>query len=217
MFTGLVEGLGTVRSMVPEVAGIRLEIAPPELSSLGPQGICQIGDSIAINGCCLTVIALENGLWAFQAGEETLSKTNLGRLQSGDVVNLERSLPVTARLGGHFVQGHVDGVGTVDSIGRDGDWVTMWFRVPAALALQMVPKGSVAVDGVSLTLVNVENDRFSIALIPHTLEVTTLGRRAVGDPVNLETDILGKYVQKLLGSVSGIVKPQTWEGVTGSN
>ncbi len=214
MFTGLVEGLGTVRSIVPEIAGIRLELAPPELSSLGPQDICQIGDSIAINGCCLTVIAIENGLWAFQAGEETLSKTNLGRLQSGHVVNLERSLPVTARLGGHFVQGHVDGVGAVDSIGRDGDWVTMWFRTPAALALQMVPKGSVAVDGVSLTVVNVESERFSIALIPHTLEVTSLGRRAVGDPVNLETDILGKYVQKLLG---GIAKSQAGDGVTGSD
>lgn len=198
MFTGLVEGLGTVRTVIPETAGIRLEIAPPELPILGPHDVCQIGDSIAINGCCLTVIAIQDGTWAFQAGEETLSKTNIGRLQPGDGVNLERSLPVSARLGGHFVQGHVDGVGTVDRIEQDGDWVTMWFRVPSSLTAVMVPKGSVAIDGVSLTLVNVEPERFSIALIPHTLDVTTLGRRAVGDAVNIETDILGKYVQKLL-------------------
>ena len=103
------------------------------------------------------------------------------------------------RLGGHFVQGHVDGVGQVEAINREGDWVTMWFQVPAALAELMVAKGSVAVDGISLTLVNVERDRFSVALIPHTLGMTTLGQRQVGDPVNIETDILGKYVQKLLG------------------
>ena len=199
MFTGLVEGLGTVRAITQEVAGVRLDIAPPELMlTTAETDRCQIGDSVAINGCCLTVIAINSGCWSFQAGEETLSKTNLGRLHTSDVVNLERSLPVSARLGGHFVQGHVDGTGTVDSIARDGDWVTMWFRVPTQLAALMVPKGSVAVDGVSLTLVDVEPERFSIALIPHTLEVTTLGRRAVGDAVNIETDILGKYVQKLL-------------------
>ncbi|MDX1966712.1 MAG: riboflavin synthase [Planctomycetaceae bacterium] len=199
MFTGLVEGLGTLSATVREVAGVRLEIAPPANMLPGAaDNPCRIGDSVAINGCCLTVIANSGDVWAFQAGEETLSKTNLGSLAPGDRVNLERSLPVQARLGGHFVQGHVDGVGSVDNISRDGDWVTMWFRVPAELAAMMVSKGSVAVDGVSLTLVNVEADRFSIALIPHTLEVTTLGRRAVGDAVNIETDILGKYVQKFL-------------------
>lgn len=138
--------------------------------------------------------------WTFQAGEETLSKTNLGQLQLGDAVNLERSLPANGRLGGHFVLGHVDGVGTVDSIDQSGDWVTMWFRVPASLGELMVSKGSVAVDGVSLTLVNVEPNRFSVALIPHTLAVTTLGQRQVGDAVNLETDVLGKYVKKFVGT-----------------
>ena len=127
-----------------------------------------------------------------------MSKTNLGRLRENDAVNLERSLPVTGRLGGHFVQGHVDGVGTVERIKTDGEWTTMEFRVPAALSALTVPKGSVAVDGVSLTLVHVEADCFRIALIPHTLSVTTLGRRAVGDVVNIETDILGKYVAKFL-------------------
>lgn len=198
MFTGLVEGLGTVRNLTQETAGIRLDIVPPESMVDAPTDRCQIGDSVALNGCCLTVIDLSGGVWSFQAGTETLSKTNLSRLQIGDVVNLERSLPVSARLGGHFVQGHVDGTGTVDAIDRDGDWVTMWFRVPGHLSALMVPKGSVAVDGVSLTLVNVEADRFSIALIPHTLDVTTLGRRIIDDLVNIETDILGKYVQKLL-------------------
>jgi len=200
MFTGLVEGLGIVQALVTEEAGLRLVIAPPAVMLAGGDtDRCQLGDSVAINGCCLTVIEIKHDCWAFQVGAETLSKTNLGRLRSGDTVNLERSLPVNGRLGGHFVQGHVDGVGQVDAIHREGDWVTMWFRVPGSLAELMVAKGSVAVDGISLTLVNVERDRFSVALIPHTLSMTTLGRRQVGDPVNIETDILGKYVQKLLG------------------
>jgi riboflavin synthase len=201
MFTGLIEGLGTVAALEPEATGLRLTIAPPALMlGAGDSNRCQLGDSVAINGCCLTVIDIRHDCWSFQAGTETLSKTNLGGLVVGDAVNLERSLPVNGRLGGHFVQGHVDGVGQVDVIDRDGDWTTMWFRVPASLAKLMVAKGSVAVDGISLTVVNVETSRFSVALIPHTLGVTTLGRRKVADPVNIETDILGKYVQKLLGT-----------------
>lgn len=209
MFTGLVEGLGRVTAIEAEVAGLRLTIAPPpsllgsafddsSTSVADERDCCRLGDSVALNGCCLTVIDLDSDLWSFQAGTETLSKTNLGNLKVGDEVNLERSLPVHARLGGHFVQGHVDGVGTVAEIAHEGDWVTMQFEVPEELADLMVPKGSVAVDGVSLTLVEVTATRFSIALIPHTLEVTTLGRRRVGDRVNIETDILGKYVQKFL-------------------
>ncbi|MFO1044669.1 MAG: riboflavin synthase [Planctomycetaceae bacterium] len=200
MFTGLVEGLGRVVATEPETAGLRLIIAPPA-TMLGVEGDrCQLGDSVAINGCCLTVIEIRHDCWAFQAGTETLSKTNLGSLKVNDCVNLERSLPVNGRLGGHFVQGHVDGVGQVDAIDREGDWVTMWFRVPEALARLMVSKGSVAVDGISLTVVNAEQNRFSVALIPHTLTVTTLGVRQVGDTVNIETDILGKYVQKLMSA-----------------
>src|SRR5690606_32408124 len=121
-----------------------------------------------------------SGRWAFEAGDETLRRTSLGQLNVGSSVNLERSLPVNGRLGGHFVQGHIDGTATVDEITRDGEWVTMWFRVGPDLSRLMVPKGSVAVDGISLTLVHVESERFSVALIPHTLEVTTLGRRQVG-------------------------------------
>jgi len=194
MFTGLVEGQGTIRGLAPEGDAIRLDVELPALMADG----LGIGDSVAINGCCLTVIEIDGPVAAFQAGTETLSKTNLGKLDVGHPANLERSLPVDGRLGGHFVQGHVDGVGEVVSIDRDGEWVTMWFRVPAPLARLLVPKGSVAVDGISLTVVNVEDDRFSVALIPHTLEVTTLGIRNVGDPVNIETDILGKYVERLL-------------------
>ena len=162
-------------------------------------GEAKLGDSIAINGCCLTVVDLQDGTWSFQAGPETLAKTTLGRLQTGHRVNLERSLPANGRLGGHFVQGHVDGVGRVATIDSDGEWITMWFSVPTPLTRQMVSKGSVAVDGVSLTLVDVEPDRFSVALIPHTLEVTTLGRKQAGDGVNIETDIIGKYMEKMLG------------------
>lgn len=194
MFTGLVEGMGVVAALVPEGAGVRLTIAPPDALCDG----VALGDSVAINGCCLTVVSLGAAGWEFQAGPETLARTNLGQISAGEQVNLERSLPVNARLGGHFVQGHVDGTGRVEQILRTGEWVTLWFGVPAALARQMVAKGSVAVDGVSLTVVEVERERFSVALIPHTLEVTTLGSRQPGDAVNIETDILAKYVEKLL-------------------
>lgn len=195
MFTGLVEGRGTVAGIVAEGDAVRLVVDVPEEMAGG----CRLGDSVAINGCCLTVVEVDGRRWSFQAGTETLSKTNLGKLEAGHPVNLERPLPADGRLGGHFVQGHVDGVGEVTSITReDEDWVFMAFRVPEELALLMVQKGSVAVDGVSLTLVDVGRDSFSVALIPHTLDMTTLGIRDVGAAVNIETDILGKYVQKML-------------------
>ncbi|MDG1895537.1 MAG: riboflavin synthase [Fuerstiella sp.] len=196
MFTGLVEGQATVRVLKKESAGLRLTITPdPECF---PSADVNIGDSISICGCCLTVVQITDDGIDFEAGEETLSKTSLGELTVGGRVNLERSLAVGARLGGHFVQGHVDGVATIDSIDRNHEWVDMWFRLPSELTQLMVPKGSVAVDGISLTLVNVEPERFSVALIPHTLEITTLGQRSVGAGVNIELDILGKYVAKLL-------------------
>jgi riboflavin synthase len=198
MFTGLVEGRGTIAQLTPDGTSLALAVRPPE-SMVGPAtDAVRVGDSVAINGCCLTVVRATGGAWEFQAGAETLSRTNLGRLQVGDVVNLERALPVDGRLGGHFVQGHVDSIGRVDAIQRNGEWITMWFRVPPRLTRQMVEKGSVAVDGVSLTLVSVEPERFSVALVPHTLEVTTLGVRRTGDEVNIETDVLGKYVENML-------------------
>jgi riboflavin synthase len=157
-----------------------------------------VGDSIAINGCCLTVVGVEHGQLSFDAGPETLQRTNLGELLPGSPVNLEPSLHLGASLGGHLVTGHIDGVGTVARRIDDADWSTLWFGAPESLMRQMASKGSVAVDGVSLTLVDVEADQFSVALIPHTLKVTTLGTRSPGDRVNLETDVLAKYVERQL-------------------
>ncbi|MCH9652538.1 MAG: riboflavin synthase [Planctomycetes bacterium] len=194
MFTGLVEAQGTVQLLEKNGSAIDLTLEISELIS----NDAHIGDSVAINGCCLTVVEISEGGLKFQAGAETLAKTNLGQLSLGDQVNIERPLAADGRLGGHFVQGHVDGIGSIKSIDKDGEWVTMWFDVPKELALQMVPKGSVTIDGISLTIVDCQPTAFSIALIPHTLEVTTLGQKQVGSVVNLETDILGKYVQKLI-------------------
>ncbi|MBL4883372.1 MAG: riboflavin synthase [Planctomycetaceae bacterium] len=201
MFTGLIEGKGSVAEILDQGEGVLLRVQVPE-EMLRVDASClatQIGDSVAINGCCLTVIAMQENCWDFQAGQETLSRTNLGKLTSGSPVNLERAMLANARLGGHIVQGHVDGLGTVLEIDSQDEWVTMWFAVTESLSQYMVTKGSVTVDGISLTLVDVEPDRFSVALIPHTLEVTTLGSRAVDDHVNIETDIMGKYAHKLLG------------------
>jgi len=199
MFTGLVEALATIVELQPEPPGVRLTIeVPPSIEGV------KIGDSIALNGCCLTVVAANANRLSFQAGEETLRRTNLGRLKSGDTLNVERSLCFGDRLGGHFVTGHIDGLGTLASRTDEGDWSTFWFRAPPELTRQMASKGSIAVDCVSLTLVDVESDRFSVALIPHTLAVTTLGSLKPGDTVNLETDVLAKYVQRQLNADGGM-------------
>jgi riboflavin synthase len=197
MFTGLIESLGTVQRTEEEGPGRRLVVSAP---SLRPE--MAIGDSLAINGACLTVVELSSDSLHFQLGPETLLKTNLGELKRGDVVNLERPLAVTARLGGHFVQGHVDGKGRIADRIRQGEWELIWFSCPPKLTAEMVSKGSVAVDGISLTLVEVVADRFSVALIPHTLSHTTLGHKAPGDSVNIETDLLAKYVHKYLAQQS---------------
>jgi len=193
MFTGLVESLGTVIRVEDAGEGRRLSVRDP----MGPQ--LAVGESVAVNGACLTVVEIRGDEFGFEVGPETLLKTNLGTLRPGDRVNLERSLKVGDRLGGHFVQGHVDAVGTIDARVRNGDWEDVWFRCPAELTRLMVPKGSIAVDGISLTLVNVEPERFSVMLIPHTQAVTTLGFKKVGDAVNLEADMLARHVAKLLG------------------
>ena len=217
MFTGLVEGLGDVVAIDRDEFGMRLTLRPPTpmvrsrqrrapsiyrrrcgAPSTRPRLATAIGDSICINGCCLTIIEQSPRQWVFQAGPETLRRTNLNHLAVGDVVNLERSLPPDGRLGGHVVQGHVDGQGRVARIDTGGEWVDMTFEAPPDLTRLMVEKGSVAVDGVSLTVVSVTDTACSVSLIPHTLAVTTLGRRCVGDAVNLEADILGKYVAKLI-------------------
>ena len=193
MFTGLVESLGTVADVRADPPGRRLVIRAPEVA-------CDValGASVAVSGCCLTVVAAGDGLLEFEAGAETLSRTALGRLSFGSAVNLERSLRVGSELGGHLVTGHVDGVGTLLERHDEGPWSTMWFEAPNELMCQMASKGSISVDGVSLTLVDVAGNRFSVALIPHTLSVTTLGKLHVGDQVNLETDLLAKYVQRHL-------------------
>ena len=206
MFTGLVEAKAVVHRLDRRGSDVRLTLAVPATNGRGEPlaGDVKLGDSVALNGCCLTVVQIDGGespgsLWSFEAGAETLSRTNLGTLQSGDGVNVERALRAGDRLGGHLVQGHVDAVGTVARLDRDGEWLNMHFHAPPSVAELLVDKGSVCVDGVSLTVCEPHGEGFYVALIPHTLGETTLGDRAPGDRVNLEADILGKYVRKLLG------------------
>jgi riboflavin synthase len=193
MFTGLVQSLATVRDVTDAKGGRRLRIAE---AALAPK--LEIGESVAVNGACLTVVEVEGDAFDFEAGPETLTKTTLGRLAAGDRVNLERALRAGDALGGHFVTGHVDCVGTVLEEVVTGDWLTLWFGFPPEWEELLVAKGSVAVDGVSLTVVDAQRDRFSVMLIPHTRAHTTLGLKRPGSPVNLEFDLLAKHVQKLL-------------------
>ncbi|NIL97897.1 MAG: riboflavin synthase [Planctomycetales bacterium] len=194
MFTGLVQALGTVVAAVPEGPGRRLVVRCKTTAQHAA-----VGASIAVNGCCLTVVEVEQDRLTFEAGPETLSRTNLGQLASGSRVNLEASLRAGDPLGGHFVTGHIDAIGTLQDRKDQGEWSMLTFAVPANLTEQMVSKGSIAVDGVSLTLVDVADATFSVQLIPHTLSVTTLGGLAAGDPVNIETDLLAKYAAKAVG------------------
>ncbi len=161
-----------------------------------------LGASICVSGCCLSVVDAEGARLVFQLGPETLSRTTLGTLTAGDSVNLERSLRLADRIGGHLVTGHVDGLGQLASREESGDWVTCRFTAPPPLLGQMASKGSVAIDGVSLTVVEVDAAGFSVALIPHTLAVTTLGGLPLGGSVNLETDLVAKYVARWLESRS---------------
>lgn len=193
MFSGIVETLGKVARIVVEGPICSLEIEAPKITD----GV-EVSDSVAVNGCCLTVVAKTATTLTFQAVPETLARTNLGALVEGSPVNLERALAANAWLGGHFVSGHVDGLAELVKIDdHDGECADYYFRIPKDLAKNMASKGSVAVDGVSLTLVRCEPELFSVALIPFTLAETTLGSRRIGDKVNIETDILSKYVQRL--------------------
>ncbi|MDR0869709.1 MAG: riboflavin synthase [Planctomycetaceae bacterium] len=193
MFSGIVESLGKVSAVISEPPGCRLIVEEPNIAAA-----VNVADSIAVNGCCLTVIEKNDKTFTFQCGPETLARTNIGQLISGSPVNLERALALGDRLGGHFVSGHIDGQASLTKIDNFGDYQDYYFTVPPELAAQMASKGSVAVDGVSLTLVRCEKNLFSVALIPYTLKVTTLGSRKIGDKVNIETDLLAKYVQRLL-------------------
>jgi len=186
MFTGIVEELGTVLAR----DGARLRIGAAKVLD----GV-QIGDSTAVNGCCLTVVAFGDGWWEADVSDETFARTDLGSLSEGDAVNLERPVRLVDRLGGHLVQGHVDAVGEIVAPAPD-----LRVRMPVTLTRYVVEKGSITVDGVSLTVVDALPDGFTVALIPHTAEVTTLGRKGVGATVNLEVDVMAKYAERLLAA-----------------
>jgi riboflavin synthase len=192
MFTGIVEALGRVGAVeIGMRGGRRLGVAVPD----EPGWRLGLGESVAVSGVCLTVVDAGPGRLAFDLAEETLRVTTLGGLGVGDPVNLERPLRFDGRLGGHLVLGHVDGMGRVTGIRPEGDGARVDVEVPAPLRPLLIPKGSVTVDGVSLTVAALEEDIFGVALIPHTLAVTTLGQRRPGDRVNLEMDVIGKYVR----------------------
>ena len=195
MFTGLIREVGRVASVSGDANGIRLEIDAPETAAAAT-----VGDSVAIGGVCLTVVAIGGKRLAFEAVPETLGRTSLGRLAAGSAVNLEPSLRAGDALGGHFVQGHVDAVGTVRSVEPEGEGRRIWIDAPTDLLRYVVEKGSITVEGASLTVAGLDATGFAVALIPHTLAVTTLGALAPGDSVNLEVDVLAKYVERLLGA-----------------
>jgi riboflavin synthase alpha subunit len=194
MFTGIVEELGSVRAVERTGDVVRLEIA----ARVAREG-SEVGASVAVNGVCLTVVAAAADRLDFEVGPETLVRTTLGRLRTGDAVNLERPLRFGAAVGGHLVLGHVDGIGTVEDVSRVESTARVRIALPGpALAPLLVPQGSVAVDGVSLTVAALDDRAFEVMVIPHTLAVTTFGRLARGQTVNLETDVIGKYLQRSL-------------------
>ena len=196
MFTGIIEELGTVESLTLGADPARLRIRSPQVL----EGIA-LGDSIAVSGCCLTVTAHEGGSWTADVISTTLAATSLGDLAAGDRVNLGRCVRADGRLDGHIVQGHVDGVGTVTGREEADGTTLLRLALPAGLSRYVVAKGSLAVDGVSLTVAAIDGEEVTLGLIPETLSRTTLGVRAVGDRVNLEVDVLAKYVEKLTASL----------------
>lgn len=197
MFTGLIEEVGTVQDIAPASSGMRIVVAARTVL----QGSA-IGDSLAVNGCCLTITHLGTGQFSTHAGTETLARTTVGEWRPGRPVNLERALRVGSRLGGHFVQGHVDGVGQVLAIRPEGETVRWRFSLPGGLRGLVVEKGSIAVDGVSLTVTAVDEEAFEVALIPHTMAHTTFAQTGLGSRVNLEADVLAKYVQQAVASLT---------------
>ncbi|MFC6286497.1 riboflavin synthase [Nocardioides sp. GCM10027113] len=193
MFTGIVEELGTVEHVEDQGDAVRLTVRATTVLE-----DAKLGDSIAVNGCCLTVAARTDDTWTADVMQETLDKTSLRGVAAGDRVNLERAVTAQTRLGGHIVQGHVDGVGEVLRRTPSEHWEVVEVSVPEHLSRYLVDKGSITVDGVSLTVVEAGADRFTVSLIPETLARTTLGFRAPGDRVNLETDVIAKHVEKLV-------------------
>jgi riboflavin synthase len=193
VFTGIVRELGRVSSAEGGVDGVLLVVEAPATAA-----VALVGDSVAVNGCCLTAEAVEGSLLTFRAVPETLSRTTLGRLSAGDRVNLEGAVRAGEPLGGHYVQGHVDAVGRVQSVEAEGEGLRVFVEAPDDVLRYCVEKGSILVDGVSLTIAEVAGDAFAVALVPHTLEETTLSSLAPGQEVNLEVDVIAKYVERLL-------------------
>jgi riboflavin synthase len=192
MFTGIVEELGRVRSLEDRAGAARLVV---DCATVNRDS--SVGDSVAVNGVCLTAVEVTGEALSFDLARETLDRSTLGGLRAGDPVNLERPLTLATRLGGHLVQGHVDGVAAVRSVDRNGAEASIRIALPSSLRPYVVEMGSIAVDGVSLTVTVVDDEGFEVALIPHTLAVTTLGERGPGDGVNLEADVVAKYVENL--------------------
>ena len=195
MFTGIVEELGAIASIEGDDAGLRLEIEAPLLAPLS-----KIGDSVNVSGCCLTVVEVNGATLAFEVVPETLRRTALGGLGAGARVNLEDALRAGEPYGGHIVQGHVDGVGELAERREEGIGLWLRFRAPDNVQRYLIEKGSVTVAGVSLTVAKLDDDGFAVAIVPHTMQVTTLGSLAPGDPVNLEADMIARYVERLLAA-----------------
>ncbi len=195
MFTGIVEELGVVEGLEEQADAIRLTVRGPHVVT-----DAHLGDSIAVNGCCLTVAERDGETFTADVMRETLDKTSLGALEPGSKVNLERAVTASTRLGGHIVQGHVDGTGEVLSRTPSEHWEVVEVSLPAELSKYLVDKGSITVDGISLTVVEVHDDSFTVSLIPETLARTTLGFKQPGERVNLEVDVIAKYVERLLGA-----------------
>lgn len=194
MFTGIIEGIGKIEKISKNTKN-RSAIQMTVNLGKHAKGL-KIGQSVALNGVCLTATKLSKSNCIFEMIEETTLKTDLGNLKPGDIVNIERSLKTGDRLEGHFVLGHVDGVGIIKKIQNKSKEVQVWFEVPKKLSKYVVKKGSIAVDGISLTVVDVKNNLASVCLIPHTIEITNFKTKNVGDKLNIETDILGKYILK---------------------
>lgn len=195
MFTGIVEELGEVVKASEAFLAVRGPIVTSDAA---------LGDSISVNGVCLTVVSVEGDVFTADVMEETYRRSVIGKLEPGDRVNLERAATLTTRLGGHLVQGHVDGVAEIVKRTPAAEWEEVTFRLPEGLAKYVVEKGSITIDGTSLTVAHIEGDEFSVGLIPTTLEATTLGRKQVGDPVHIETDVVAKHVEKLLQSAGSL-------------
>ena len=192
MFTGIIERTGTIRSVLRDThnrSAIRLVVDMGKK----PKGLSE-GQSVALNGVCLTAVEIDGSQCTFELVEETLKKTSLGNLEPGGVVNVERSLSVGSRLEGHFVLGHVDGTATITKIKKKPKEVRVWFELPRRLVKYVVKKGSISLDGISLTIVSIKGRTASVSLIPHTLQITNLSAKKTGDRLNVEVDILGKYV-----------------------